>query len=104
MRKLRLDIEALQVEQFSTQASPAEQGTVEAHCGTSPGPCWTTCDPYGQNASCWETCDPHQYTCCHTCGKTCADYTCEYSCETVCGASVTDYYRVCDCYPPGAEA
>ncbi|HWK88549.1 MAG TPA: hypothetical protein VNP72_01090 [Longimicrobium sp.] len=105
MRKLKLDIEALQVEQFSTQASPKEQGTVEAHCGTSPGPCWTTCDPYGQNASCWYTCNMYDDTCCHTCCRTC-QYSCDYTCGASCYgcASITEAKYVCDCYPPPIEA
>jgi len=95
MRKLKLNVEDLRVEQFSTHEAPKERGTVEARCGTTPGPCWTYCDPYGQNASCWYTCNPNEYTCCYTCEGTCQQ-TCERTCDCV---SITEYQIICECYP-----
>jgi hypothetical protein len=63
MRKLKLDLDALQVEAFDTEAQPAARGTVAAHDSESKESlCYGMCnsteptqDPY--NAYCtWEAC------------------------------------------------
>ena len=54
--KLRLKIEELRVETFTTAAAGGERGTVRAHDGTDPNHCFSgewSCIP---EASCGETC------------------------------------------------
>ena len=94
MRKLRLTLEELSVESFSTAVRPGRQGTVGGHdlsdttcqqkfctCDTVQGPtCEGTC-----HASCGGSCDGS----CNGCvsyGGTCNDYTC-VSCEGTCDDS-----------------
>lgn len=60
MKKLKLEIDSLEIESFSTAAGQEPAGTVEAHATRNQNTCGATCD-----ASCFGSCD-------HTC-----DYTCK---------------------------
>ena len=98
MRKLRLTLEDLSVESFSTAVRPAREGTVGGHdlsdstchqklctCDTMAGhTCEGTCDA-SCNGTCVASCDG---TCdgCVSVGGTCGGYTC-VSCEGTCNDS-----------------
>ena len=47
MKKIRLDLDAIKVETFSTAQGPEQQGTVDAHMASKVGDTWcVTCfDP-----------------------------------------------------------
>jgi hypothetical protein len=73
MRKIKLDVETLDVLSFETQAVPGERGSVEAHIGSR------LCDTV--NATCdgaatcgGETCGI-AYSCAPSCGA-CGTYNC----------------------------
>lgn len=84
MRKLKLELELLQVESFNTAEPPAEKGTVAGHASTDPycsgnGP--TLCEP----ASCqWTHCQ--NLSClgsgCGSGGNTAGTNTCGVTCNT----------------------
>lgn len=86
MRKLKLDLDQLVVDSFSTQVRPKRGGTVHGQvctcytqCDTCPG--CPTCD-----ASCNGTCGGA--TCAGTCGGgTCGGATCAGSCDASCGGT-----------------
>jgi hypothetical protein len=62
-KKIRIDVDELEVESFETQEEPQARGTVQAHAS------------YGCSASCY-SCDPPD---------TCAGNTCQFeSCDGVC--------------------
>lgn len=70
MKKLRLDLDELEVESFDTRGGAREKGTV-----------------VGEQCSCGGTCYP-QATCPQTCAYTCDDPTCAYTCDdATCPAS-----------------
>ena len=76
MKKLVLNVEALEIETFDVASAEAEQGTVEAF-GT-----FDTCDPrvgtcFGY--TCYETCNQTCNTCDPRVG-TCFGYTCYATC------------------------
>jgi hypothetical protein len=87
MRKLTLDLEAVQVESFTTQAAAPARGTVDARQGRET---WT-CPPATQN-TCVGTCgcQPTGYTDCGTCdlscNGTCFDLTCD-TCQLTCNVA-----------------
>jgi hypothetical protein len=78
MRKLRIQLDDLQVESFATDAQPAERGTVHARVpDTDPGWCPQTGDAYctfghgctmanytcgGWNCQTWEAAHCRRYT------------------------------------------
>lgn len=85
MRKLRLDLDAVTVESFSTDAAAAGKGTVDARQGritfgcpapTTPDTCANTC---GCGGGTGYTC----VSCMVTCDGTCWDPTCE-TCMVTC--------------------
>ncbi|HEY0020626.1 MAG TPA: hypothetical protein VGC13_30280 [Longimicrobium sp.] len=85
MRKLRLDVEAVQVESFTTQAAAAGRGTVEAQQGREtfgcPAPTQDTC--VGTCGCGGGTLDVTCASCDITCGATCWDPTCD-TCMATC--------------------
>jgi hypothetical protein len=99
MRKLRLAVDALEVESFALAAEPQEHGTIYAHISDRcSNPCNTDwCGDPNHTATCdGNTCLPTmcgQLTCAYnTCGQcnpyftrefTCDDATCPYN--TACG-------------------
>jgi len=85
MKKLRLDLDHLQVESFDTQTAPAERGTVDAAQAC-------TCPGYGTCAN----------TECGTCNTCQGQYTCDPSqCNGSCGSCVWSCdYSQCDCPAP----
>ena len=109
MNKLRLDLEDLSVESFSTTPEAGkEEGTVfgqQCTCYTNctcPG--CPTCDASCNGtcaASCNGTCDA---SCNGTCGATCAAScygSCDYSCDYTCGHTCQAYgppYQLCSPY------
>lgn len=75
MRKLTLELDALEVETFDTAAPAAGHGTVKGHAGSRWGDtCWNTWCPA---FTCPECASPdetlNQWTCGGTCAETCAD-------------------------------
>jgi hypothetical protein len=90
MKKLRLHLEELRIDSFSTTPVEREKGTVFGEQCTCPTACTCpgcpTCD-----ASCGGTCGG---TCDASCGGTCG-YTCDatcgggYSCDYTCDGFVT---------------
>lgn len=81
MKKLKLEIDALQVESFESTTQTAQPGTVRGREDSSGyGGCADAC--YSMSAcDSWQSC----YTL--DCGQTC-DATCEYSC--LCESDVVD--------------
>lgn len=86
MRKLKLDLDQLVVDSFSTQVRPKRGGTVRGQACT----CYTQCDTCPGcptcDASCNGTCGA---TCAGTCGGSCAG-TCDASCNGTCGGTCYD--------------
>ena len=96
MRKLRLQLEDLRIESFTTTSSQKEKGTVfgeQCTCQTACScPGCPTCD-----ASCNGTCGG---TCAGTCEASC-NGTCDYSCDTCggsCGGAGDSCYQTCALY------
>lgn len=90
MRKLRLQIEELAVESFSTSAAPSAQGTVLAHSGAS-------CNTADQ-----VTCANYQFATCggnDTCNQRC---TAEIACSGV--AECLPLQEETDWLNPGEQA
>jgi hypothetical protein len=75
MRKLRLDVEALEVDTFATGADGLGGGTVQAfrqHTVTGyPLSCWQSCWPEDTCPGCTGTCAAN--SCAVSCGGTCPD-------------------------------
>lgn len=71
MRKLTLDLDAVQVESFATQDAHAGRGTVDARQGRET----FTCPPATAN-TCFGTCGCGSAQTC----VTCVDYTCAGTC------------------------
>lgn len=81
MKKLTLELDALQVESFDVSPDQdQERGTVRAHDYTNDLDCW------GDNDDKLATCD---YSC----------DTCDYSCNGTCGEG-TCFGDTCVCWPP----
>ncbi|HEX6750247.1 MAG TPA: hypothetical protein VF092_23340 [Longimicrobium sp.] len=78
MRKIRLDVDQLQVTSFTTQAAEKEKGTVHGHAETLGA--GETCI----GNTCWDSCDGvcGTYYCVPTDGNSCQQATCIiYSCQ-----------------------
>jgi len=106
MRKLRLELDDLQVEAFVTEARRPNVGTVHGfisfHCSLACDTVNATCDGA---FTCGDTCDGQQYTCILSCGgcgsnrcgtadASCADPSCVDTC-TLC--NVNDCTVSCAC-------
>jgi hypothetical protein len=95
MRKLSLDLDAIQVESFSTQSAAAARGTVDARQGRET---WTC--PVPTQDTCAGTCE---YSCNGTCGgggttgSTCVScaQTCDLTCNT-CAATCDSCMATCN--------
>ena len=88
MRKVRLDLDAIQVDTFEVTEAPAGRGTVRAHvacCVCGCDPCCCTCC-----ATCANTCPASCQTCPDSCWGTCYDPTC--------GGNSCDYCFTDTCY------
>ena len=86
MRKLKLDLDNLQVDTFDTAEGGHGAGTVEAHRQRAvtgyPLSCWQSCWPNDTCPGCTQGCETN------TCADTCPN-TCPYSCDTMCGGGGT---------------
>lgn len=91
MRKLRLDLDAVQVESFSTHAAAAGKGTVDAQQGRETFGCPAPTSPQTCANSCGCTVDPG--TGMFTCYGTCWDLTCD-TCMNTCNQA-TGPQRCC---------
>jgi hypothetical protein len=79
MRKMRLELDELQVESFATAATAARRGTVQANSGLSEyNSCLDTCGDPCQTGG-----DSHQITC--GCGGVTNHESCENSGYRHCG-------------------
>jgi hypothetical protein len=91
MRKLKLSLDALQVESFHAVDPDADgRGTVAAH--SDPADCvspWGTCEKWCTDGSC----DSCQGSCFGTCGASCFN-TCAATCLASCGCTG---YTECNC-------
>jgi hypothetical protein len=89
MSKLRLDLDEIQVESFTTHSGPARGGTVAAHervtWGCPPATQDFTC-PASCNGSCGCPAPSANGTCDISCNGTCWEPTCE-SCMVTCNAT-----------------
>ncbi|HEX8695610.1 MAG TPA: hypothetical protein VF746_24565 [Longimicrobium sp.] len=88
MRKLKLSLEALEVESFDTSSLPAEPGTVRGHG-----------DPDAWNGEIGEeeaiTTPPSEYRSCNgTCYDTCP-ISCYGSCVHTCESNCTRNWTIC---------
>lgn len=90
MRKLSLDLDAIQVESFVVTAGSAARGTVGAQQRQTFGCETWTCPPPTQD-SCVDTC---AYSCNGNCGGG-TGATC-YSCVQTCNASCESCAATCD--------
>ncbi|HEV7588230.1 MAG TPA: hypothetical protein VGO40_08855 [Longimicrobium sp.] len=99
MRKLKLELEALQVDTFSTGADGGGDGTVEAFRQRTvtgyPLSCWQSCWPEDTCPGCTGTCAAN--SCAQSCGGTC-DATCPDTCP--CGGGGTGV----ECGPENTNA
>jgi hypothetical protein len=80
MKKIRLDVEDLEVSSFSVDAAPGRRGTVEARSRTIAGD--TMCDySKNQNQSCRDECFVYtwEYYGCGETGETCGA-SCAWAC------------------------
>ena len=103
MRKLKLSVDALQVESFHAEAPQPNRGTVAGYTGpeecVSPyGSCEKWCTQEGTCNTCQASC---YGTCYNTCGNSCAG-TCDFTC-----GGCTTRYTECNCQTietcPGAS-
>jgi hypothetical protein len=86
MNKLKLRLEDLRIDSFSTEPVRKEKGTVFGEQCT----CYTNCSCPGCptcDASCNGTCNA---TACGSCGASCGG-TCDYSCDYSCGGTCGEY-------------
>jgi hypothetical protein len=85
MRKLKLDLDALNVETFDTTPPDEDEGTVLANqVGITPTPvasCIAGCITLGQTCVTCFSCRPTCFRTCFTCGGTCI-VTCQQTCIT----------------------
>lgn len=84
MRKLKLSIEALQVESFQATGPEAPRGTVAGHAVT-----------IYDDESCFESCNGG-CTAYASCNGWCGSYSCPGTCYDTCRCVPTEYTR-CDC-------
>jgi hypothetical protein len=91
MNKLKLKLEDLQIDSFSTTTVKKEKGTVYGEQCTCPTACTCpgcpTCDA-SCNGTCGGTCDA---SCNGTCGDTCDCETSYASCLDSCGYTCSGY-------------
>lgn len=95
MRKLKLSLDALQVESFSATAEGAERGTVPAHAWTeyADESCFGTCDGgCTRDGSCVNPCGTGYASCYGTCHASCGG-----TCDATCGCPPNTGYTYCDC-------
>ena len=83
MRKLRLDLDAVQVETFVTHAAAAGKGTVDARQGRETFGCPPPTDTCGDTCACGPGTGYSCASCMVTCDGTCWDPTCE-TCMVTC--------------------
>jgi len=86
VNKLKLRLEDLRIDSFTTEPARKEKGTVFGEQCT----CYTQCTCPGCptcDASCNGTCNA---TACGSCGASCGG-TCEYSCDYSCGGTCGEY-------------
>jgi hypothetical protein len=89
MRKLKLELDALEVESFSPESGHEAEGTVRAYLTAYyelcyPGDSWQdtcTCEPTCNAQSCY-TCDTGCGSCATACG-TCGEPACTSTCNPV---------------------
>src|SRR5687768_5154332 len=83
MKKMKLELEALNVESFETAAVGKRAGTVHGAAQTE----WYTCPGYGETCNGGETCwDSCAGTCrCVTFADSCGDVSCIDTCVMSCG-------------------
>ena len=87
MKRIRLDVDELEVHSFTTAAAGEHRGTVrgremETYFGTSCGPgCQYTAY---QQYSCLQACfqQTHEFETCYETGRTCGA-SCDWGCDTV---------------------
>ena len=92
MRKLKLDLDAIQVESFTTHAGQAPRGTVDGQQRQTYGcPTWT-CPPPTQDTCDQATCD---YSCNGGCGTGATCYSCVQSCAGTCDSCVVTCDATC---------
>ena len=80
MRKIKLDIDALEVDSFETKPAAVERGTVRGHA-TQYGSCQGSCVASCGGPTCESPCqvEPTFYlTCMESCGWTNGDVVCLY--------------------------
>jgi hypothetical protein len=87
MRKLKLDLDAIQVETFTTHAAGVPRGTVDARQGRETFGC-----PLPTQDTCYDTC---VYSCDGNCGGGGTGATC-YSCVQTCDATCDSCVATCD--------
>ncbi|HEX8695609.1 MAG TPA: hypothetical protein VF746_24560 [Longimicrobium sp.] len=97
MPKLKLDLNALEVESFDTTLMPRRAGTVRGHYDAAAGEpvaetdwetCWGTCE--GGETCCTPGCDTNEDSCWGTC-----EISCYGSCVHTCESNCTKNYTVC---------
>jgi hypothetical protein len=86
MAKLKLNVDALQVQSFATMRDGAGSlGTVEGHSGRTPS-------LTRQNSCPGYPCETYAETCPETCNWTCAGDSCDYTCPTnLCACNQSDF-------------
>jgi hypothetical protein len=102
MRKLKLELDRLEVESFDTASTQKRKGTVigeelctcNTYCGQATCPGCPTCDN-----TCAYTCDDATCPACPTCANTCANTCDDPSCYDTCGLSCWDTCRPRLCGP-----
>lgn len=91
MARLKLRIDALEVESFDTSAAPrAHAGTVRAHQDGMIGEEVAITTPQSRDPSCFDTCKISCWgTCLASCGGTC-EVSCDGRCTELCSYGCTD--------------
>jgi hypothetical protein len=102
MRKLKLSVDALQVESFHAEAPQPNRGTVAGHTG--PEECvspYGSCERWCTDGTCNNTCPASCFGTCGTCGNSC-NGTCDFF--TCGGCSTRDTECNCQTFEtcPGA--
>ena len=114
MKKLRLDLDAIRVDTFSTTRAEEGRGTVKGHvccCGCCPCCCTGGNSCAGTCGTCLTACGTCQTDCgtcatacgtCESCG-TCpgqwsCDYSCYGSCDYTCDYCPSNYQVICEEY------
>ncbi|HEU0299240.1 MAG TPA: hypothetical protein VFR37_07300 [Longimicrobium sp.] len=96
MKKLTLNLNALEVQSFATAPDAQGRGTVHAEectcptniCATCTCPGCQTCNETCPN-TCWNTCDDPS---CVTCGFSCGYESCDHTCHTMfCACNQSDF-------------